>query len=961
MKKLLLPLLVIFLTIPYILQAQGTLPNTPEKEIMAARQVLMRTIGMKSNSFQFEKIESEKGFDVYEVIAVGGKVQVKGSNTIAMTRGAYDYLRKACNVQYTWSSSQIALPSSLPDYTIARTTTPYKMRQYFNACTFGYSTAYWQWEDWERELDWMALHGVNMPLALSGQEAIWQKIYKEMGMTDAELADFFTGPTFLPWQRMGNINKHNGPLPQSYITASADLQKQILIRMQQLGMEPIVPGFAGMVPAAYKRINPGAELREMKGWCDFPEENKTYILAPGTSDFLTIGKKFVEEYRKSYGNVHYFLADLFNENEAPVTSGNKDNELAMYGKSVSDAITAGDPEGIWVAQSWMFYNNEKFWDKEAVKAYLSQVPNNKMLIIDLANESFKGWQKHDGFYGKPWIYSVIQNYGGNNQMTGDIFTLSTDVSKMLANPKKGALTGFGISPEGLDNNEIVYELLSDLAWSTKYIEVKLWAQDFAKQRYGLYNEHSSNAWMSLVGSKYSSNQPHALNLYQARPPYSAAVNTTETPSLEYAAEELLKASSDFEKNPLYKADVAMVVTEYAGSQVDFLLKRAMELHEQGLRSQSHNAFENAFELMLMMDGLTATQSNQKLEKHIENARKWSKNKEESDYFEADLKHQLTQWGSEKTPVLHEYAAKVWSGLIRDYYLPRWQNYARSLRDTTNFNFDEFEYNWITTPGLKSKAPGTGDLIKFAKALLNQAKTYALSFTPQVSIRTAYAGNNKVLVTLVPANNSIIAYYTIDGSAPTASNTKYTKPFEIELPGTISTIGYLNDAMYGDINVKRLKISTNKSVSVSPLPSEKYKANYGSSLTDGIIGSVVHTDGNWLGYEGLTMNAVINLEKNEKISKVTVSYLENGTNRILPPTAVMVETSTDGQRFNPVATHDLDERVYSMQSKRDVLTLSFPETNATYIRVVFFNRGKCPETHPSKGEKAWLFIDEIVVE
>lgn len=961
MKKLLLPLLIIIILHPNLLWAQGNLPNTPEKEILAARQVLMRTIGMKSNAFQFEKIEADKGFDVYEVIALGGKVQVKGSNTIAMTRGAYDYLRKACNVQYTWSSSQISLPTNLPDYTIARTVTPYKMRQYLNPATFGYSTAYWQWADWERELDWMAMHGINMPLALNGQEAIWQKIYKEMGMTDAELADFFTSPAFLPWQRMGNINKYNGPLPQSYITANAELQKQIMIRMNQLGMEPIVPGFAGIVPAAYKRMNPAVELREMKGWNNFPDENKTYILAPGTTDFITLGKRFVEEYKKSYGDVHYYLADLFNENEAPILFDNKENELSLYGKSVSDAILAGDPNGIWVTQSGMFFSNQNFWDKSAVKAFLSKVPNDKMLIIDLANETSNGWLKYEGFYGKPWIYSVVQNHGGNNQMTGDLNAYAIDAAKILSNPKKGALSGFGISPEGIDNNEVVYELLSDLSWTTKFIDVKLWIQDFAKQRYGIYNDHASKAWSALLGTVYSSNRTHSMNLYQSRPPYSSKVNVPYSQSIESETEELLKAADQLSKSPLYKTDLAMIVTQYAGNQVDFLLTRAMELHQLGMISQSHNAFENAFELMLMMDGLTATAVNQKLETQIENARKVSKNKEESDFYETDVKRINSQWGNEKTLVLHDYAAKVWSGMIRDYYMPRWKNYAASLRDTSNFNFDEFEYNWIQTPGLKSKAPITGDIVKFAKALFEQSRTYALSFTPQVKINTAHADNNKLLVTLIPANSAVTAYYTADGSIPTAGNTKYTKPFEVELPATINAIGYAKDAIYGDISTKQLKPSTNKPAYLSSLPAENYKANYGQSITDGTIGTIDHNDGKWLGFEGVSMNTVIDLEKNIKISKATVSFLDDGANRIYAPTAVMIETSIDGQRYNPVATRDLDVRANPMLAKRSILTLTFPETNATHVRVVFFNRGQCPESHAAKGEKAWLFIDEITVE
>jgi alpha-N-acetylglucosaminidase len=40
------------------------------------------------------------------------------------------------------------------------------------------SFAWWDWKRWEKEIDWMALQGVNLPLAFTGQEAIWQKVFK---------------------------------------------------------------------------------------------------------------------------------------------------------------------------------------------------------------------------------------------------------------------------------------------------------------------------------------------------------------------------------------------------------------------------------------------------------------------------------------------------------------------------------------------------------------------------------------------------------------------------------------------------------------------------------------------------------------------------------------------------------------------------------------------------------------
>lgn len=53
---------------------------------------------------------------------------------------------------------------------------PGRYRYYQNVCTHSYSFVWWDWARWERELDWMALNGINLALAWSGQEAIWQRV-----------------------------------------------------------------------------------------------------------------------------------------------------------------------------------------------------------------------------------------------------------------------------------------------------------------------------------------------------------------------------------------------------------------------------------------------------------------------------------------------------------------------------------------------------------------------------------------------------------------------------------------------------------------------------------------------------------------------------------------------------------------------------------------------------------------
>ena len=116
-------------------------------------------------------------------------------------------------------------------------------RFFLNYCTFGYSMVWWKWRDWERFIDWMALNGINMPLAITGQEAIWYNVWKKFGLTDTEIRAYFTGPAHLPWHRMLNIDYWQGDLPMLFSATMpktiVDLSKSILYKPSKVEVTPV--------------------------------------------------------------------------------------------------------------------------------------------------------------------------------------------------------------------------------------------------------------------------------------------------------------------------------------------------------------------------------------------------------------------------------------------------------------------------------------------------------------------------------------------------------------------------------------------------------------------------------------------------------------------------------------------------------------------------------------------------
>jgi hypothetical protein len=597
--------------------ARGSL-REGRQAVASAQGVVVRLLGARASEFELELMPSERGSDVFEVEGKNGIVVVRGTSPIALTRGVYHYLRQATHSQVTWSGKHLVLPKRLLDYSKTRVSSPYKLRLYYNVCAFGYTTAFWGWKEWERELDWMALHGINMPLAMAGQEAIWQKVWNSYGVTNDELKDYFTGPAFLPWHRMGNINKHDGPLPQGWLDQNKELQKKILRRMRELGMEPVVPAFSGFLPPDFEKHHPEVKTQKLASWADFGKEFQTQLLSADSPLFDEIGKKFIEEYRKEYGQYHYYLSDSFNEMEVPVTLGGRYNELAAYGKQ--------------------------------------------------------------------WIYSVIHNFGGNNPLNGALKFFGEDPPQALNAPIRGAFVGLGLSPEGVENNEVIYELLTDVGWKDKPIKLDRWLADYCASRYGGYPEAMMEAWQLLVKSVYAKPHGNVRFGFQLRPSLTPRGEAQGGPDVARACDLFLSCAGVLGSSQLYRNDLVEVAVQHAGSTVDSLLRKAGEFHRTSRFGLRDTMVEQSLLLLREIDRLLAARPDRRLEQWIASARQWGKSKAEKNYYKA-------------------------------------------LKNSTTFDLRQWEEQWITTPGNPLPEKKVRDLVRGSRDLKHLADEIIAKYLP----------------------------------------------------------------------------------------------------------------------------------------------------------------------------------------------------------------------------------------
>lgn len=683
----------------------------------------------------------------YSVSGKAGKVSIAGDSPVALVRGAYAYLRQAGLAHVSWEGDRVAQGGALPAVATGKVETPFRHRAYLNTCTYGYTTPWWGWTRWSREIDWMAAHGVDMPLAMEGQEYVWRALWREFGLSEAELAEYFSGPAFTPWHRMGNIEGYRAPLPTNWIDKKKGLQVQILGRMRSLGMTPILPAFGGYVPKAFARKNPKARIYRMRPWEGFHE---TYWLDPADPLFARIAGRFLALYTETYGAGTYYLADSFNEMLPPINADGADARdaaygdgaantaatktkievdpalkalrLAAYGKAIYDSIRQARPDAVWVMQGWLFGADSHFWDPAAVSAYLSQVPDDRLMILDIGNDRYPAvWKNAKAFGGKPWIYGYVHNYGGSNPVYGDLDYYRQDIPSIAANPDKGKLAGFGIFPEGLHSNSIVYEAVYDLAWGAGQESTAAWLSTYARSRYGKTTPQLDAAMGLLVQGAYSTRywsprwwkSKAGAYLFFKRPTATIGEfppHPGDRAKLDAAVRALAVQAPDYVNQPLFVLDLVDAVRHLASLRIDDQLQVAVAAYRQGDIGGGDRARARIETLALQIDALLGVQP-ETLATWIDDAKAYGDTPADAAAYVANAKAQVTVWGGEGN--LNDYASKAWQGLYRDFYLPRWSRFLDALKSAGTGAFDEaavtkdgiaWERAWVAADTVYGRQP-----------------------------------------------------------------------------------------------------------------------------------------------------------------------------------------------------------------------------------------------------------------
>ena len=203
------------------------------------------------------------------------------------------------------------------------------------------------------------------------------------------------------------------------------------------------------------------------------------------------------------------------------------------------------------------------------------------------------------------------------------------------------------------------------------------------------------------------------------------------------------------------------------------------------------------------------------------------------------------------------------------------------------------------------------------------------------------------------------YYTLDGSDVSTKSNLYEEPFTIKTSRILKAISVKDGLMSKQIEADFTKTPKGRSIQLFTEYGSQYSAGGDKALIDFLKGPSSYMTGSWQGYEGVNIEAIIDLNKRTHISELSTGFLQDWNAWIFMPEWVDYYASNDGEKFRKLGRviNEVDEK------KHDVVLQDFTlkiNTSSRYIKVIAKNRKYNPNWHRAPGGTCWIFADEISI-
>ena len=635
-------------------------------DVAVSKGLVKRLFPEKASFFTFKKIHSDK--DIFALQSRNGKLIIEGNNANSMAVGLNYYLKRYCLTSVSWyKDDPIELPQTMPEVpTRVEIAAKLPQRFFLNYCTYGYTLPWWTWKEWEHLIDWMALNGVNMPLAITGSESVWYKTWKRFGLTDNEIRSFFSGPAFLGWHRMCNFDSYMGPLPKQWMDSQEALQRKILARERAFNMKPVLPGFAGHIPAALKKHYPNMQATPVSYWGGFKDPDKyrcTFLFATDPM-YAKIQRVFLQEQAKLYGTSHIYGVDPFNEVAPPTLNS---DSLSLLSAGIYKSLSDVDKDAVWLQMGWTFYLM-KYWNNERQRALFRGVPQGKLLMLDYWCDNKEMWPRTESYFGQPFIWCYLNNFGGRNRLVAPTDKLFDRIDNAYRNAG-GNFKGLGATLEAFDVNQFAFDMLFDKAWDIPGTLVE-WRNNLADIRVGKASTNARKAYNYYCEKVLDIHRDYDHTLLESRPTMN--IKSREKPNPAYKAEiQTWRMLLDLNANrDAYKMDIVNVGRQCLADYFYVLWRKFLLYYDVYDVENMQKTGNRMKETLADCAALTACHPVFSLKTWIDQARNLGDTAAEKDYYERNARTILTTW-TDKLTSINDYAGRPWDGLISSFYTPRW--------------------------------------------------------------------------------------------------------------------------------------------------------------------------------------------------------------------------------------------------------------------------------------------------
>lgn len=680
-------------------------PVTDEDIIADVTGIIGRTIGEEYTE-QFElRLDRRLKDDYFSVASLKDKIILTSNSGVGLASAFNYYLKEICNCHISRYGNQVKLPKKLPSVNgkIDRTTT-FKYRYAYNYCTHSYSMSFWNDEQWQKEIDFLAMNGVNLVLDILGMEEVYRRFLTKLGYRHREIKNFITGPAYYAWFYMGNVCGIGGPVHDNFFYEKCQMARRNHRRMQTLGMNIVLQAYTGMLPNDINKKDRDIPTIRQGKWKGIEQP---LIVCPDSAYYVKLAKIFYECQKEVFGDItHFYAGDIGHE------GGNLDKSKAKDSyENVMASMLQYDKDAMWIVQCWALNPNKTF--TKAVKDYR----DNHILMLDLNTEkinhnanSFSRLAK----YGNV-LCGLLNNFGGRHGLYGDINKIPEMVKNASQRPN---FKGIALTAESTQVNPVVNEIFFSTVWE-EIKDVKEWVKKYVTRRYGKENEHINEAYDILLKTAYGSdNGPlsfGATETMACRRPFDSETKmftaraTVKIPYSEKDFDEAVKLFlKDFDKfkdNECYIYDAVDLLRQSLCNKLTAVVKKTVSAYKSKDYLICLEYGEKLIELLDTLNRVLLNSTYFMFSSYIDPVKAYADKLDDftRELYMINANALITTWYCRLLSDdgnLHDYAHRQLGDLVNSFHKMRWEKFLEQVKaemdgqKSAEIDWFKVEWDWV---------------------------------------------------------------------------------------------------------------------------------------------------------------------------------------------------------------------------------------------------------------------------